>query len=225
MTREIEQVKTTDKDGDTVDTHPAFGSIMLSKMETGGSFQLLGCQSSLHSRCIRLEIKRSERVHHSGRDYIHSHGSPVVVVWLSLAQFSEFITSVGQGSGTPCTIRCIDGQGIPEIPVGDDNEIGRITKKLNREIKEQMSDESLSIAKAKMKALLDKKTIPQSTKNEIVHMFDDLIGLVKGRIPDAMDNFAEAAGRVAEEVRHDVVGLAQDLGLKMDVTKLLGSGE
>jgi len=31
--------------------------------------------------------------------------------------------------------------------------------------------------------------------------------------------------RVAEEVRHDVVGLAKDLGLKMDVTKLLGDGE
>jgi hypothetical protein len=224
--REVEQVETViNKDGDMVDTHPAFGSIMLSKVETGGSFQLYGCQSNLHSRCIRLEIKRSDRIHKHGRDLLFPNGDPIAIVYMSLSQFSEFITSIGHGVGTPCTLRCVNGHDILEIPVDDDNEIGRITKKLNRTIKNKMSDDSILEIKEKVKNILNKKAISKSTRDEIACLFDDLIGLIKGRIPAAMDDFSEAADRVAEEVRHDVVGLAKDLGLKMDVTKLLGDGE
>jgi hypothetical protein len=221
-----EQVQThVDGHGDAIDTHPAFGGISISRVETGGAFQLYGCQSNMHSSCIRIEIKRSERSHRNGADKYFSRGDHIAVVYMSLSQFSEFIISVGH-VGVPCTLKCVEGKEIPSIPADDDNEIGRITKNLEKNVRNKILNKEVVVELySKLASILDKKSIPKESKNEISSLFEQVIGLVRTKVPDAMTAFSEAAERVAQEVRKDVIGLAQDLGIKVQTDKLLGTGD
>lgn len=91
-------------DGET-HHHEAFGTIIMTMPSGGGLSGMTLFGSDLgHQQCISIEIRRAELNRSLHRDWIHS-GEMVAKIEMSHAQFAQFITSAGNGSGTPCTLR------------------------------------------------------------------------------------------------------------------------
>lgn len=101
------------RSGDVVTTykHPSFGSIKLFKY-TGRVKQFMSPVDT-HGG-MRIEICTAELQQHDGSDHVYSR-ELILDLHMSHTQFAEFITSAGDGSGTPITIRSFDGASIQPI--------------------------------------------------------------------------------------------------------------
>jgi hypothetical protein len=89
------------REGANTYDHPAFGTIALFEAR-GGNEQLFGSDVP-HSSCLRIEIRRAELRRDLNRDWIHSR-EVVCEFEMTHAQFAQFITGVGNGTGTPVTL-------------------------------------------------------------------------------------------------------------------------
>jgi len=82
-------------------THPAYGLITMTT-RNGGNTSLFGSDIG-HNQCISIKIEQAEHHRHLSNDW--NHGTETVCEFsMSHAQFSRFITSNGNGSGTPVTL-------------------------------------------------------------------------------------------------------------------------
>jgi DNA-binding FrmR family transcriptional regulator len=65
---------------------------------------------------IYLRISQATRnVSTLGSEFVHAK-APDIEVAMSPAQFAQFVTSVGLGDGTPCTITAFHGQQVASCP-------------------------------------------------------------------------------------------------------------
>lgn len=83
-------------------THDAFGTITMTKV-TGRGKTLFGSDIE-HSERIRISVQRAHLDRDLSRDWIFGNNWPLVEFEMSHAQFAQFITSVGNGTGTPVTL-------------------------------------------------------------------------------------------------------------------------
>jgi hypothetical protein len=86
----------------TTQTHPAYGVITLGQAHCSNNHTLFGSDIGHHGY-MTIEIEEADLNRSLGSDWIHGTKS-IVKIQLSHAQFVNFITSSGNGSGTPCTI-------------------------------------------------------------------------------------------------------------------------
>lgn len=94
-------------------SHPAYGTVTMSIVH-GGNKTLFGSDLG-HSDRVCIRVNHAELKRDLNHDWIHSRGQ-LIEFEMSHAQFAQFITSQGNGSGTPVTLRWIHGQGsIPAI--------------------------------------------------------------------------------------------------------------
>jgi hypothetical protein len=98
-------VTTDERHGGEMHAHEAFGTIIMSVPTGGGmnGLHLFGSDIG-HHQCISIEIHRAELRRDLSRDWIHSR-ELLARIEMSHAQFAQFITSAGNGGGTPCTLR------------------------------------------------------------------------------------------------------------------------
>lgn len=121
--------------------HEAFGTIVMSVPQGGGinGMNLFGSDIG-HHQCISIKIHRAELNRDLNRDWI-STSSLLTSIEMSHAQFAQFITSAGNGSGTPCTIRyCAPAN----TPIEEMSPIAKIESKHEthrREIKESATEQ------------------------------------------------------------------------------------
>lgn len=106
-----------DQDGEMI-THPAFGVIKLSKVTSSGRHIMFGSDTG-HRDFIRIDLETAanKRSHHRDRIDSREH---ITSLYMTHAQWARFISSAGDGSGTPVTLRSYrnaDGQMqvLPEI--------------------------------------------------------------------------------------------------------------
>lgn len=94
--------------------HPAYGTITLTTTLGGGDKTLFGSDLGHNQRvCIRVNTATLKR--DLNHDWIHTD-KQLIELEMSHAQFAQFITSNGNGSGTPCTLKFIRGEGdVPAI--------------------------------------------------------------------------------------------------------------
>lgn len=105
-------------DSDEEYNHDAFGVVTLT-LPQGGGKHLFGSDIE-HNQRVCISISRANWHRAISNDWIHSDGRPIVEIELSHAQFAQFITSQGNGSGTPCTFRIAPprgtiGESMPQI--------------------------------------------------------------------------------------------------------------
>lgn len=82
-------------------THPAYGLITMTTCN-GGNVTLFGSDIG-HNQRISIEIEQAEHHRHLSNDW--NHGTNTVCRFsMSYAQFASFITSNGNGNGTPVTL-------------------------------------------------------------------------------------------------------------------------
>ena len=103
------EYKVEETDFGTRTSHPAYGTIMFNRAN--------GCRRSLfgssieHSNVITMEVKHADIERGLNRDWVYGK-SPIVEIEMSYSQFAEAITSFGQGSGIPCTIRYTENSSL-----------------------------------------------------------------------------------------------------------------
>lgn len=82
--------------------HDAFGVITMTT-PTGGNDVMFGSDIK-HNTRVRIEVSRAELTRNLSNDWHFGRGT-LISFEMSHAQFANFITSSGNGSGTPVTLR------------------------------------------------------------------------------------------------------------------------
>lgn len=121
--------------------HKSYGVIQISRVSCSSNVNLFG-SSIRASHLIGLKICPAIRYRGLNRDSIMDKGVPYIEVFMSASQFTEAITSLNQGSGTPVTIDRINGIDIEEPPL--ENKILKFSDEFNDTMKElHKSNESV----------------------------------------------------------------------------------
>lgn len=191
--------------------HPSYGAITLHKYS--GHAKLF-MSPFHHQHFIGISIHRASKSRSLAADHMFPGGRAICEVFLSEAQFARFITGHGDGGGTPCTLHHVTGTYFPEPPYEDEKE------KFQDDTKKTMekSAEFLDKALAKLRALLDKKTLSKADKEELVGLVDaaqkrltDSLPFIAKQMQERMDKIVSNAGT---EVDAYINRLTQNLGLK-----------
>lgn len=103
---------TVDETGD--EHHPSFGVVTVTKSQ--GTPKPLFQSDLLHSTAITLRVESATRNRSLGKDWVLGRES-VVEIEMSLAQWAAVVSSIGDGGGTPVTLRHTQRNGrIPDAP-------------------------------------------------------------------------------------------------------------
>jgi len=97
-------------------THPSFGRLTVSRIS--GKFDNLVGVDFEQGHAIEITLGESSLERDLGRNWWYG-GKSIAQVRMTETQFAQFITNIGRGEGTPCTIvyRCTEGfERMPEPP-------------------------------------------------------------------------------------------------------------
>jgi hypothetical protein len=196
--------------------HPAFGKVVLS--HPTGNVTLFGSDVAHHgSMCISLYRAHLDR--HSNHDFI-GQDAMICQFELSAAQFAQFITSQGSGSGTACTLSY--GPGVDSKLV-DYPAIEKIESKMDmhrREVRESASEQIDKIKTSfdAVNALMDAPSIPKKAMKEALFnlkcMIENTPSNMEYTVSSAEKALEKAISDAKIEVESFVAMTTQRLGLK-----------
>ena len=96
-------------------THPSYGQIVLTKPTSGGGATLFGSKVK-HPSFISVSINEAKLSEDGFGEHVFG-GNTILRFDMSEAQWAHMVSSFGDGSGTPVTLRLRDnGQGYIEHP-------------------------------------------------------------------------------------------------------------
>lgn len=90
------------KSREKVETHPGYGMITITCSQTSPPKSLFG-SSIKYGNLINVSISHADLKRGINCDWYHPSGR-ICEIELSLSQFADMITSIGNGDGVPCTI-------------------------------------------------------------------------------------------------------------------------
>jgi|SRR5208282_347521 len=93
--------------------HESYGAITVTR--ASGRGYLFGSDAE-HHHFVHVEIRHAELHRSLSHDWVSSGGVPVTEIWMTEAQWARFVSSFGDGTGTPCTIRNIEGREMEMTP-------------------------------------------------------------------------------------------------------------
>lgn len=100
-------------DGETVERHPSFGQISVSRVS--GTTHLYGSDFT-HHHFVSLRVHRSEVRRHLSTDWPMADSRPLIEVDMSESQWASLLSSLNVGSGVQCTLRYVNGEKVPDPP-------------------------------------------------------------------------------------------------------------
>ncbi len=182
--------------------HPAFGALVLTQPTISGEGDHFFGSDLPHNTCIRIALYEAEQNRRHKGDS-HMAGALLAMVEMSHAQFAEFITSPGKGSGTPCTVRWLQGKGeipsiVPDEPKG---------QTIRRELRETAS-QPVSEALGKIDDVLQRLDAGQSVgKRELRDMLTRLrhsVDNIPSNLAFAVDQAERAIESTVSEARIEI---------------------
>jgi hypothetical protein len=194
--------------------HPSYGILHISRVSGGTSaIRLFGSPLATHYGTIRLTISKGKWIHGLNHDRYFGMSKDFVEVEMSAAQFADAITSLNMGSGTPCTIRYVGGEHIPEPPdhateaehIRDNFEstLGKFTTKA-------------AVYRKRIEELTSK--LSQKARDEIRIALDVIEHQLSSNVPFVVKQFQEATTRITTsakaEVEAFVTGVVRAAGLQ-----------
>ena len=194
--------------------HPSYGILHLARMSGGTSaIRLFGSPLATHYGTIRLTISKGKWIHGLNQDRYFGMNKDFIEVEMSAAQFADAITSLNMGSGTPCTIRRVQGECVA-APPDHATEAEHIRDNF---------ESTLDKYKAKSHAYrkrIEELTSKLSTKakEEIRIALDVMEQQLASNVPFVVEQFQEATTRVTAaakaEVDAFVTGVVRAAGLQ-----------
>lgn len=202
-------------------SHPAYGLITLVNSR-GHSRALFGSDVG-HPSTLRIEITRATLNRDLSRDWIH--GTETVCEFeMSHSQFAEFITGVGQGSGTPVTFLRVPDAWPQRVPGIQKIETKHETFK--REVEEAARERLDALAQqvARLEALIESGKTPKGELREITKELKRHVEQTPGSLRFVVAQAQEALEKATTDAKIEVesfIGMkAKQLGL--DTIEQLG---
>lgn len=185
--------------------HPSYGMITVSRVNVSPPISLFG-SSIKHGNMIRLEISHGKYERGINHDYYYKKGR-ICEVDLSMVQFAEIMTSIGNGDGIPCTIRFTERDGyMPHI------EYVNKVEQYKSEFRNQLSDVEKSVDEAysAMKELFDtKKTFNKADKEKILNLLNRAKMDIGCNAEYVLDSFGEQMEKTVKEARGEIEAFMQ----------------
>lgn len=194
-------------------SHPAFGLIQMN-IVSGGNPTLFGSDIG-HNQRVSIKINTANLRRSLGRDWAFADKT-LVEFEMSHAQFAQFITSTGQGAGTPVTLNFIRGEGeIPGIQnLASKHEIHR--NEIEQTAKEALDKLSAEIRDLKVK-LMDGKVGKKDLQGAIHNMECAIENAPKDlayAVSSAQTALEKATSDARIEVESFVQMMAQRIGME-----------
>jgi hypothetical protein len=201
-----------------------------------------------HNHFIEVEIKEATKYLDGDREWVM--GNKILAsVWLSAAQFAEFITTPNKGSGTPCTLRRIQGDPLYDTPLRDRplpptpqpfadrfKEEGKKRARLLLEhidraktMVDELADSVTKPTKANIKLLGGELTMAiQEIRSNLPYLMQSMEEQVEKRMANAVTEFESYVGtrlqRMGLEALQGQVAMLPPVKVEQDPTKLLTNG-
>ncbi len=186
-------------------SHPSYGTLLFNRAY-GGKTPLFG-SSIEHSNVITMELRHADITRGLNRDDIFGN-KPIVKVEMSYSQFAEAITSFGQGTGIPVTIRYTENDG--EIPPCD---FVSKREQFTGEFKEQ-TDKAMEKSKELINEVAElfssKKTLTKADKENILKKLNMLNYDIGSNIGFIADQFNEQMDKTVMEAKGEIESFCQN---------------
>lgn len=184
----------------TIETHPSFGMVGISRWSSSGAGGRLFGSSIQHKNTLTITISKAKREVGPYSEYYFTQGE-VMQVELSQAQFAELVTSPNMGSGVPCTIRR-DESGM--VPAAADFSTRR--DELNRGVTDRMQEfaDSLQSSEAKVTEILSKKSIGKADRAALLSVFREFNQEITSNLPFLHKVIDEAVEKSVQEAKAEI---------------------
>lgn len=184
---------------DKKERHESYGLLQIGRIN-GGSRNLFG-SSIKHNNTISLRVKPASKSRNLNTDWFYDEGVSYIEVEMSQTQFAEAITSLNCGSGTPVTVRRINGKNIEECP--EENKRQEFEKEFEQQM-ECLGNKLFELTKRTEEILSNKKTLNKSEKEEILNAIKGLKAEIKSNIPFMGSMFNEQMDKTSTEAKGEV---------------------
>lgn len=199
-----------DDDNDATYRHESYASIQLTAPQ--GQASLFG-SAVRHQHFISLRITRAEMKRSIQHDHLHPT-EELIEVNMSHEQWGRFISSVGRGEGTPCTLRYVNGVACEAPPLINKKE------EFQKEFAAKMDSlaKRVSTLKEQARELLGKKeALSRVERTTLTDMIGNICQEMESNIPYVVTCYNETMEKVTTqaviEVESFVNSLAQRTGL------------
>lgn len=186
--------------GDKMSTHSGYGVMTITRQQVNPPTALFG-SSIKHGNVINVTISHADLKRGINHDWYHANGR-ICEIELSLSQFADMITSIGNGDGVPCTIHFTERDGyIPRIDYESKIEQHR------GEFKDQLSDVKSSIKNAydiAEELFSSKKTLNKADKQKILDVLAKANRDIGCNAEYALDCFNEQMEKSVTEARGEI---------------------
>jgi hypothetical protein len=189
----------------TKTSHPSYGTLLFNRAY-GWKTPLFG-SSVEHRNVITMELRHADITRGLNRDDIYGH-NPIVRVEMSYSQFAEAITSLGQGTGVPVTIRYTEKDG--EIPPCD---FVSKREQFTEEFKEQTNKamkNSKELIDEVVELFSSKKTLTKTDKENILEKLNMLNYDIGSNIGFIADQFNEQMDKTVMEAKGEIESFCQN---------------
>ena len=194
--------------------HESYGILHISRLTSSGSgIRLFGSPLATHYGTIRLTISKGKWIHGLHHDRYYGMNKDFIEVEMSAAQFADAITSLNLGSGTPCTIRYVQGERMADPP---DHATEAEHIRDNFEGSLDKYKEKAHTYRKKIEALTTK--LSTKARDEIRIALDVMEQQLGSNVPFVVKQFQEATTRITTaakaEVDAFVTGIVRAAGLQ-----------
>jgi hypothetical protein len=205
-------------DEQTTERHPSYGLLSIHRVH-GGKTNLFGSTVD-HSGYLRIRISRAELKRDLHHTWYHDLLPAIVEVDMSPAQYAEAITSPNMGVGTPCTIRYLDGERVPNPERVNPREL------FQQEFKKKMAGlaSRLESDMARARELLEKKSLTKADRAEIIGALGRVHTEVASNVPFVHSSFDEAMEDTVKEAKAEVESYVTSTILSLGRQAVLESG-
>ena len=186
-------------------SHPSYGTLLFNRAY-GGKTPLFG-SSIEYSNVITMELRHADITRRLNRDDIFGD-KPIVKVEMSYSQFAEAITSFGQGTGIPVTIRYTEKDGkIPPCDFISKREqfTGEFKEQTNKTMKE-----SKKLTSEVAELFSSKKTLTKADKQNILTKLNMLNSDIGSNIGFIADQFNEQMDKTVMEAKGEIESFCQN---------------
>ena len=185
-------------------SHPSFGQVSFSRIN-GGNGEFYGSELSAN-HYIQMTVENSEIERSLSKDWYFTKGIPLIKIRMTAIQFSELITSLNTGGGTPCTIEMIDGKRTEAYTKAETRK-GFVHRKFEDRMKE--FGDTIRERQQQAKELVKKKTLSKQDIHDLTHHLEWLTGEVEMNIPFFAKCFQENMDEVVLEAKTEIESAIQ----------------
>jgi hypothetical protein len=194
--------------------HESYGAVTVSRCSGRG--YLFGSDAE-HQHFVRVEIRHAEMHRTLSHDWVSSSSRmPVCDLFMTEAQWARFVSSFGDGTGTPCTLRSIDGRQLEKTP-----EPTHFTSEFRDEIKKTVGKAAETL-KELLKTLKESnlpgnKTLNKGEQKVLIEGLEHAVMAINSNLPYVEKCFDETMENKMSEALIEFEGITQqrlrDIGI------------